>query len=220
MRSRTSARSIRNRRTAAAVAPAPAPVPTPRRRTTLPRAAHCGASVPRRRMDARPRQHEVPAGDRPASKDASVNERVPEFRYGNAGTRHALGSPSVRFRPGQRQLAGMAYDRNGSRLCENSWVAKNVISDGPREFDLTRLSGLERTQTELWRTPADRSREFSHSLGREGTFRAVNATGMRYGRSPAKSGSSRVPWNRLKAAVRGSLDRQPLRQAGEHLSTG
>jgi len=29
-----------------------------------------------------------------------------------------------------------------------------------------------------------------------------------------------VPWNRLKAAVRGSLDRQPLRQAGEHLSTG
>src|SRR5690348_350109 len=82
MRSRTSARSIRNRRTAAAVAPAPAPVPTPRRRTTLPRAARCGASVPRRRMDARPRQHEVPAGNRPASTGASVNERVPEFRYG------------------------------------------------------------------------------------------------------------------------------------------
>ena len=55
-------------------------MPTSRRRTAPPRAARCGASIPRRRTDARPRQHEVPAGDRPASKDASVNGCVPEFR--------------------------------------------------------------------------------------------------------------------------------------------
>src|SRR6185312_17398872 len=82
-----------------------------------------------------------------------------------------------------------------SRLCENSWVAKNVISDGPREFDLTRLSGLERTQTELWRTPADRSREFSHSLGRTVTSGLAGAElshdGAKFGQ--LRSVTARIP---------------------------
>src|SRR6185312_1123293 len=112
------------------------------------------------------------------------------------GPSGAVLSPTSRLAADQRSpKQTVANDSFGSRLCENSWVAKNVISDGPREFDLTRLSGLERTQTELWRTPADRSREFSHSLGRTVTSGLAGAElshdGAKFGQ--LRSVTARIP---------------------------
>jgi len=56
-------------------------------------------------------------------------------------------------------------------------------------------------------------------LGRERQFELGGRRDHAAWSQSGQKGSSRVPSNRLKAAIRGRLDRKPLRQAGEHLST-